>query len=74
MPHKELLDPQGKTVAKSLKKIDVTGVEDVRIGKHIHITIDASSKEMAETMIERACKEMLANVIMEKYDYSISEV
>ena len=73
MPHKELLDPQGKTVAKSLEKINVSGVEDVRIGKHIHITLDADSKEDAETKVDTACKKLLANVIMEKYDFTLSE-
>ena len=73
MPHKELLDPQGKTVAKSLEKINVSGVEDVRIGKHIHITLEADSKEAAESKVDNACKKLLANVIMEKYDFTLSE-
>ena len=33
MPLKELLDPQGKTVVKNMKNIDITGVSDVRIGR-----------------------------------------
>ena len=73
MPHKELLDPQGKTVAKSLEKINVSGVEDVRIGKHIHITLEADSQAEAETKVDNACKKLLANVIMEKYDFTLSE-
>ena len=73
MPHKELLDPQGKTVAKSLEKINVSGVEDVRIGKHIHITLEADSQADAESMVDKACKKLLANVIMEKYDFTLSE-
>lgn len=74
MPHKELLDPQGKTLAKSLHKINIEGVEDVRIGKHIDIAIDAESKDVAEQQIEEACKKLLANVIMEKYEYTLTEV
>ena len=73
MPHKELLDPQGKTVAKSLEKISVSGVEDVRIGKHIHMTLEADNQTDAEAMVDRACKKLLANVIMEKYDFTLSE-
>jgi phosphoribosylformylglycinamidine synthase len=71
MPHKELLDPQGKTVKKSLQKINITGVEDVRIGKHIDMTLDADSAADAEAQVEAACKKLLANVIMEKYEYTI---
>lgn len=35
MPHKELLDPQGKAVNNSLHNLGLTQVADVRIGKHI---------------------------------------
>ena len=73
MPHKELLDPQGKTVTKSLKKINISGVEDVRIGKHIDMTLEASSQTDAEMQVEEACKKLLANVIMEKYEFTIKE-
>lgn len=72
MPHKELLDPQGKTVAKNMNSIDIAGVEDVRIGKHIDITLDAESEADATNKVEEACKKLLANVIMENYTYTIS--
>ena len=35
MPHKELLDPQGKTVANNMEHVHIYGIQDVRIGKHI---------------------------------------
>jgi hypothetical protein len=35
MPLKELLDPQGKAVIGGLDNLGLTGVEDVRVGKHI---------------------------------------
>ena len=71
MPHKELLDPQGKTVAKNLKNIHIHSVEDVRIGKQIKMKIEAASKEEAERITEEACKKLLANVIMENYEYTV---
>jgi phosphoribosylformylglycinamidine synthase subunit PurS len=73
MPHKELLDPQGKTVSNNLKNIDIHGVEDVRIGKNIQILLEAENAEAAEKMIEVACKKLLANTIMESYTYSINQ-
>ena len=45
MPHRELLDPQGKTVANNMDHIDITGIEDVRIGKHIRMVINADSEK-----------------------------
>ena len=74
MPHKELLDPQGKTVVKNMKNIHLEGINDVRIGKHIQMTIDAESKDAATEKVETACKKLLSNMIMEGYTYEISPV
>jgi len=73
MPNKELLDPQGKTVSNNMKNLDITGVDDVRIGKHITMTFDAANEAEANTKVDTACKKLLANVIMEKYTFSIKE-
>jgi len=71
MPLKELLDPQGKTVANNMKNIDLNGIADVRIGKHIRMTFTADSEENARQTVETACKKLLANTIMESYQYTI---
>lgn len=71
MPHKELLDPQGKTVTKNMSNIELSGINDVRIGKHITMTLEAESEEEAAQKVEIACKKILANVIMETYTYTI---
>jgi len=72
MPHKELLDPQGKTVARNLHNVDIIGVDSVRIGKHIEMTLEAQDQAAAEAKVEDACKKLLANVIMETYHYSVT--
>ena len=72
MPHQELLDPQGKTVANNLDNIDVSGVTDVRIGKHIRMQLEAVDAEAAQETVEKACKKLLANLIMEKYTYQLN--
>jgi phosphoribosylformylglycinamidine synthase subunit PurS len=72
MPLKELLDPQGKTVGKNMHNIGIEGIEDVRIGKHIQIAIEASDETMAKEQIETACKKILANLIMESYTFTLS--
>jgi len=73
MPHKELLDPQGKAVAAGLQKLHFEDVEDVRIGRHITIKLKAKNKEEAAKQVEEACKKLLANAIMEGYHYEIHE-
>jgi len=73
MPLKELLDPQGKAVNNSLHNLGLTGVHDVRIGKHILMTMEAATKEAAENMTCEACKKLLANQVMESFDFTVVE-
>ncbi len=74
MPHAELLDPQGKVVVKNLPSLDVEGVTDVRIGKHVTIKLFAKTQKEAHDKVEIACKKLLANEIMETYDFVIEAV
>lgn len=71
MPHAELLDPQGKTVGKNLPNIGIHQVDQVRIGKHIEMIIDAVSEEEAKEIVDTACRKLLVNMIMEKYEFEI---
>lgn len=73
MPLKELLDPQGKAVNSSLHNLGLNGVQDVRIGKHITLSIEANSKEDAQQMAQDASKKLLANPVMEAFEISIAE-
>jgi phosphoribosylformylglycinamidine synthase len=73
MPLKELLDPQGKAVSSSLHNLGLTQVQDVRIGKHITLSLDAASKEEATAMVQDACKKLLANQVMEAFDFTLAE-
>ncbi len=68
MPLKDLLDPQGKAVLGGLQNLGLTGVADVRIGKHITLQINAESKEAAKQIAEEASKKLLANPVMEFFE------
>lgn len=74
MPLKALLDPQGKAVSSSLKKIGFAGVTDVRIGKHLTVELEAADKKSAEDMVDKACRELLANLIMESYHFEVKAI
>ncbi len=71
MPHRELLDPQGKAVRNSLPNVGVTGVADVRISKRIELRIEADNEAEARAQVEKACKAVLANPIMERFEYRL---
>jgi phosphoribosylformylglycinamidine synthase len=71
MPLKELLDPQGKAVMGGLKNLGLDQVQDVRIGKHITLQIEAASQEEAKQIAENACQKLLANQVMESFEVHI---
>ncbi|MCK6690682.1 MAG: phosphoribosylformylglycinamidine synthase subunit PurS [Thermoanaerobaculia bacterium] len=71
MPHKELLDPQGKAVVNNLKHLDLGDVTDVRIGRHVSMTLEAATETEARQKVETACQKLLANAIVETYHYQL---
>ena len=71
MPLKALLDPQGKAVTHGLKNMGLAAIENVRVGKHITLEVEAGTKEEAGKMVDEACKKLLANQIMESYQYEL---
>lgn len=73
MPLKALLDPQGKAVGSSLKNMGLGVITNVRIGKHITLSIEAANEEEASCKVEQACKELLHNPIMEYYTFKIEK-
>jgi phosphoribosylformylglycinamidine synthase PurS subunit len=74
MPLDALLDPQGKAVTNSMNNIGLPEIENVRVGRHIRLFVEATNKEIAEQKVDEACKKLLANQIMENYTFSLSEV
>ena len=71
MPHTELLDPQGKAVMLGLEHLGLDQINDVRIGKHIRVELDAENEQIANEKIDKACKKLLANMIMESYSFKL---
>jgi phosphoribosylformylglycinamidine synthase len=74
MPLKALLDPQGKAVTQSMKNLQLPEIENVRIGKHITLEIEAANRETALEKVDTACKKLLANPIMEGYEIVLNEM
>jgi phosphoribosylformylglycinamidine synthase len=74
MPQKEILDPQGKAVRIGLQNLGINQVADVRIGKHITLSLEAPSEAEANEIVTNACKKLLANLIMEEFEFSLTVV
>jgi phosphoribosylformylglycinamidine synthase len=74
MPLKEILDPQGKAVTGSMKNLGLNEIQNVRVGKHITLELDAQSEIVARQKVDEACRKLLANLIMESYEFEIQQV
>ena len=71
MPKKEILDPQGKAVKLGLGNLGVQNVLDVRIGRHITLELEADNETDATAQTTKACEKLLANLIMESYQFKL---
>ncbi len=73
MPLDNLLDPQGKAVKNTLHSLNFTEVEDVRIGKHITLKIQAQSLEQAKEITLGICEKVLVNPIVQKFSFKVEK-
>ncbi len=71
MPQKEILDPQGKAVKLGLHNLNMDTIDNVRIGKHIRLEVEADSEAQARETVDAACRQLLANLIMEEYSITL---
>lgn len=71
MPLKDLLDPQGKAVLSGLHNLGLQSVQDVRVGKHITLDIEANDPDSAKALAEEAGKKLLANPVMEFFEIEL---
>lgn len=69
---KSILDPKGKAAHHALQNLGLNDVQNVRIGKFIELDIDASSENAAKEIAESACKQLLANEVMEDFTIKIT--
>jgi phosphoribosylformylglycinamidine synthase len=62
-----LADPQGKAIEDAAPTLGWTGVSDVRVGKHLALTVEAESEEAARRLVEEMADRLLSNPVIEDY-------
>ena len=67
-------DPQGLAVRDGLHTLGFEQVEGVRVGKRIEVTLDAASRAAAEQSVREMCDKLLANPVIESFEFEVSEV
>ncbi|HEY3062777.1 MAG TPA: phosphoribosylformylglycinamidine synthase subunit PurS [Chloroflexota bacterium] len=66
-------DPQGLSIRGALRTLGFSGVEDVRAGKLLQVTLTAQDRAAAEAAVDRMCQQLLANPVIETYRVALVE-
>src|SRR5215218_6914870 len=66
-------DPQGLAIAGGLRQLGFAGVEGVRAGRFLEVSLDAADESAATRAVEAMCQRLLANPVIERYDYEITD-
>ena len=66
-----VLDPQGKAIEHALASLGFSGVNEVRQGKYIEVDLAELDEAQARTQVEKICKDLLANTVIENYAYEL---
>jgi phosphoribosylformylglycinamidine synthase subunit PurS len=66
-----VLDPQGEAVLTALHQLDFASVTSVRAGKFLEISLMAASAEEAGEIVRQMCEKLLANPVIERYDFTV---
>lgn len=67
-PRPGILDPQGKAIHHALQSLGWEAVDDVRVGKAIHLEVDADTADDATAEAEAMCRKLLANPVTEDFE------
>ena len=65
---KDVLDPQGKAIAKSANSINIKNIMDVKQGKYFEVTLDnIKSINIAKDIAIKLSEKLLCNEVIEDY-------
>ena len=68
-----VLDPQGRTIARSLNDLGFAEVESALQGKIIELTLSETDVDAAKARVTEMCEKLLANTVIEDFRYEIVE-
>ena len=68
-----VLDPQGKAIQNALGSLGFAGISDVRQGKYIEVDLASTDETAARAEVERMCRELLANTVIEDYAFELAK-
>jgi len=66
-----VLDPQGQTVKNALHTLGYGAIKEVRQGKVFELELEGTTKKEADALVPEIARRVLANPIIEKFDWEI---
>ena len=70
-PRPGILDPEGQAIQHSLQSLGYEGAQAVRVGKAIHIDLEADGEQAARDTADQMCRKLLANPVTENYEVTV---
>jgi phosphoribosylformylglycinamidine synthase subunit PurS len=67
-------DPQGLTIRQGLRSLGFEGVQDVRAGKYLVLTMESPDRDTALARLDDMARTLLANAVIEDYRIEITAV
>jgi phosphoribosylformylglycinamidine synthase subunit PurS len=67
-----VLDPQGRAIEGALAARGFAGVQSARQGKLIEVELAETDVAQARQTIDKMCRELLANTVIETYSFDIT--
>ena len=73
MLKRSIADPQGLAIQNALASLGFSSVKDVRMGKLIEVSLLNQNRVEAEREVRKMCEVLLANQVIETFDYILIE-
>lgn len=67
-------DPQGLTIRQGLRALGFDGVQEVRSGKYLVLTLESPDRDTALARLDDMARMLLANAVIENYRVEIMAV
>jgi phosphoribosylformylglycinamidine synthase PurS subunit len=71
-PKEGILDPQGEAVAEALRHLGFD-VADARVGRLVELELSSASVDEAGRAVEQMCDRLLANPLIESFEFEVEE-
>ncbi|MEJ2667874.1 MAG: phosphoribosylformylglycinamidine synthase subunit PurS [Deinococcales bacterium] len=69
---RSILDPQGRAVEATLRRLGNENVADVRVGKRVELTLEGERADV-ERQLEQIARNVLSNPVMEDVEINLEE-